>query len=196
MDEFKKELKNEVKEAVKEVKETAIEELKKVKDEAKVEAVAWYSKLPLWSKVGVVVLVLGSFFVYEKYVAKTPDPVTVVVNAAPVEKGVVANAVLDRAVAEKADASRLLAKVLRIQVVKQLQVDGIDGKPLSKEAAIALAANLSDDDVAAVAEVSVVDPAQGRVLDTLRTVVKFLIEHKEAVKEIVKLIILLLATFA
>lgn len=195
MNDFKKELKDEVKEAVKEVKDTAVEELKKVKDEVKAESVAWYNKLPLWGKVTALLLVLGGFFAYEKYVAKQPETVTVVVNAtAPVAIPNVVNGVQDKAAVEKVDANKLFAKYLRHQTVKQLQAEGIDGKPLSREAAIALASNLDDDELVAVGEISGV--VEGRVLDTLANVVKFLIEHKEQIRKLISLIIMLLAAFA
>lgn len=197
------EIKIELKKEADAIKEEAVNELKSQKTAIKAEATAWYNKLGLWGKVAVLGAVLVGYLAFDKFVAPVLSPVTNVNVTVPQQSPLVANAVrpteADRAAAERLDATKLLAKVLRSQTVRVLQEDGlrsagIDGKPLSRDAAIALASNLEDEHLVAVAQVSGVVP-EGRILDTITAVLKWIIANKEAVKKIVELIIMLLAAF-
>lgn len=189
-------VKETVKETATETVSAIVDEIKKDKQELKAEAVAWYDHLPGFGKLLVVVALVVGYIGYEKYVATPAQPVVINVQTTPTN---VANATaVDKVTAEKVQAGRLLANILRKQTVKQLQEDGLksatgDPKPLNKEAATTLISNLEDDDILAVAQLGL---PQGKFLDTVADVIHWLIENKDQIKKIVELIILLLSAFA
>ena len=200
VNDVKQEIAKEAEVAKVEVTAAVVDELKKEVAEVKAEGVAWYAKLPHWAQLLILLLGIGGYIAYEKYVANPAPAINVnVVVPTPTPAPTPVSAVspeVAKATADRLDASKLFAKIIRHQTEKQLKEEGLkaangDAKPFSKEAAAALVANLEDDHLVAIAQTVI--PPEGRVLDTITSVLQWLIAHREQVKKIVELIIMLLS---
>lgn len=166
---------------------------------------AEYQLLPDWAKTIAILLILA-IVIYGRMTKPDAQPPVVVNNlpatASTDSPGWQPVAADQTTTVRERPGRRLFAKLIRSRLASRLQKDGFalaggNPKPLSEEQAWELVDRLDDDTVIAAAVQSKAEGlGDGTLLDKLGNVIQWIIDHKEQILAIVKVLMTLLALFA
>jgi len=166
-----------------------------------------YQLLPDWAKT-IAILMILALVIYGRLNKPDSQPAVVVnLPAAGQSSGSqdwtpVTSAQPVAAAVRERPGKRLFAKLIRARLATRLQKDGFalvggNSKPISEEKAWELVEQLDDDTVVAAAVQSKAEGlGDGTLLDKLGNVIQWIIDHKEQILAIIKVLMTLLALFA
>lgn len=171
-----------------------------VRDEVKRSLLDSFKSLPGWAQIALVAVAVVSIAAWRHF---NPTPAPVVNVTVPTPELVTpasVGSVISDAETSRREGHKLFAKVIRNRVASQLKTDGFalvggNAKPLTHMEAWSLLGNLEDSAIVAAAVETGKVGEGGGLLDSLAKVLQFLVDHKDQILAIIKIVMALLAVF-